>query len=123
MNAKPICRPGDLALVLRSTDAGKLVTCLKLLTEQERATIGISDDNGPVWRIDRECVWNDWDEGMMLPYCPDSALLPIRPEPDPLDEQPALDVSDIEGFHELATSGQLADLLIRLARLSNDEVP
>jgi hypothetical protein len=79
------CRPGGLALVLRSTDAGKLVTCLALADERERAAFNIDDANGPVWRIDRQCVWNDWDEGVMLPYCPDSALLPIGGEPDPLD--------------------------------------
>jgi hypothetical protein len=123
MNAQLRCRSGDLALVLRSTDAGKLVTCLALITEQERATIGIADHNGPVWRIDRECVWNDWDEGVMLPYCPDSALLPIRPEPDPLDEEPTLDVSDIEGFHQLVASGQLADIITRLAGLSDEQMP
>jgi hypothetical protein len=123
MNAQLRCRSGDLALVLRSTDAGKLVTCLALITEQERATVGIADHNGPVWRIDRECVWNDWDEGVMLPYCPDSALLPIRPEPDPLDEEQTLDVSDIEGFHQLVASGQLADIITRLAGLSDEQMP
>jgi hypothetical protein len=86
------CRPGDLALVLRSSDAGKIVTCIALLTNEERAELEIADSNGPVWRIDRECVWNDWDEGVMLPYAPDSALLPIRPEPGESDEikQPIL---------------------------------
>jgi hypothetical protein len=30
-------------------------------------------DNGPVWRIDRCCMWNNWDEGEIpLPYCPDA---------------------------------------------------
>lgn len=81
MDTRLRCRAGDLALVLRSTDAGKLVTCLALLTETERAALDIADSNGPVWRIDRECVWNNWDEGVMLPYCPDFALLPIQPQP------------------------------------------
>ena len=124
MIAQLRCRPGDLALVLRSTDAGKLVTCLALITEQERATIGIADHNGPVWRIDRECVWNDWDEGVMLPYCPDSALLPIRPEPGPLAEEPMHQPSDDMGhFHHLVASGQLADMLTRLAGLTDEEMP
>lgn len=57
-----------------------------------------------------------------MPYAPDSALMPIRPEPDPLDEEPKLDVSDIEGFHQLAASGQLADMLTRLAGLSDEEM-
>jgi hypothetical protein len=55
----------------------------------------------------------------MLPYCPDSALLPIRPEPDPLGEEPKLDVSDIEGFHKLVASGRLAEILIRIAGQPN----
>jgi hypothetical protein len=126
MNAKLRCRPGDLALVLRSPDWGKLVTCIELIGEDERITFGIGDDNGPVWRIDRKCMWADWGRGGLeipLPYAPDSALMPIRPEPDPLDEEPTLDVSDIEGFHQLAASGQLADMLTRLAGLSDEEMP
>lgn len=125
MTAKLRCQPGDLALVLRSPDWGKLVTCIELIGEDERITFGIGDGNGPVWRVDRECMWADWGRGGLeipLPYAPDSALMPIRPEPDPLDEEPALDVSDIEGFHKLADSGRLADMLTRLAGLSDEEM-
>lgn len=87
MTTKLRCRPGDLAVVLRSTDAGKLVTCLALADERERGAFDIAADNGPVWRIDRCCMWNNWDEGEIpLPYCPDSALLPIRPQPEVSDE-------------------------------------
>jgi hypothetical protein len=116
MNAKLRCRPGDLALVLRSTDAGKLVTCLALANEQERAAVNIADNNGPVWRIDRCCMWNNWDEGEIpLPYCPDAALLPIRPRPGLLDEEPMPDLSDIDRVHQLAATGQLAGILTRIA--------
>jgi hypothetical protein len=76
------CRPGDLALVIRDTDAGKMVTCIELLDARERAAFGIGDDNGPVWRIDRDCQWADWRQGgreIPLPFCPDAALVPIRP--------------------------------------------
>jgi len=123
MTAKLRCQPGDLALVLRSPDWGKLVTCIELIGEDERITFGIGDGNGPVWRVDRECMWADWGRGGLeipLPYAPDSALMPIRPEPDPLDEEPPLDVSDIEGFHKLADSGQLADFLVRIAGQESD---
>src|ERR1700689_1434875 len=78
------CRPGDLALVIRDSDAGKVVTCVELADEYERATLGISDSNGPVWRIDRHCMWADGSQSgreIPLPYCPDSALVPIRPQP------------------------------------------
>jgi len=116
------CRPGDLALVLRSPDWGKLVTCIELIGEDERLKFRIGDNNGPIWRIDRECMWADWDRsglGNALPYAPDAALMPIRPEPDPLEE-PAVDVSDIEGFHQLAASGQLADFLYRIGGPEGD---
>jgi hypothetical protein len=112
-----------LALVLRSPDWGKLVTCIALIGEDERITFGIGDDNGPVWRIDRKCMWADWGRGgveIPLPYCPDTSLMPIRPEPDPLDEEPALDVSDIEGFHKLADNGRLADFIARIAGPERD---
>jgi len=109
MNSKLRCRSGDLALVLRSTDAGKLVTCLSLTDERERAAFSIGDNNGPVWRIDRCCMWNNWDEGAIpLPYAPDAALLPIHPRPDLLDEEPMPDVSDI---------------LTRIAGHNGDEIP
>lgn len=117
MNSKPRCAPGDLALVLRSTDAGKLVTCLSLTDERERAAFNIADHNGPVWRIDRCCMWNNWDVGEIpLPYAPDDALLPIRPQPDLLDEEPMPDLSDMDRVHQGAASGQLADILTRIAR-------
>jgi hypothetical protein len=83
------CRPGDLALVLRSTDAGKLVTCIQLATKAERDQYHIADHNGPVWRIDRECMWADWRRAgieIPLPFSPDAALMPIRP-----DDSEALD--------------------------------
>jgi hypothetical protein len=118
------CRPGDLALVLRSPDWGKIVTCIELIGEDERITFRIGDGKGPVWRIDRECMWADWSHGGLevpLPFAPDAALMPIRPEPDPLDEERTLDVSDIEGFHQLAASGRLADYLYRIGGTERDE--
>lgn len=84
MNTHLRCRPGDLALVIRDTDAGKVVHCVELASATERAAFGIGDSNGPVWRIDRECLWADWRQGgrdIPLPYCPDAALVPIRPKP------------------------------------------
>ena len=96
------CQPGDLALVLRSTDAGKIVTCLALADQRERAAFNIADQNGPVWRIDRTCMWNNWGEGeILLPYCPDAALLPIHPRPDLLDEEPMPDMADMDSASPL----------------------
>ena len=65
--------------------------------------------------------WNNWNEGEIpLPYCPDTALLPIRPDDydidvRELDEAPMLDVRDIDHFHQLVATGQLADILTRIA--------
>jgi hypothetical protein len=65
------CCRGDLALVIRDTDAGKVVTCIELADEHERASLGIWGRNGPVWRIDRHCMWADWSQNrgeIPLPY-------------------------------------------------------
>lgn len=91
MSANIRCQPGDLALVIRDMDAGKVVTCIELADPAERAALGIVDSNGPVWRIDRECMWADWSDGgreRPLPYCPDAALTPIHPRPNQLDHEP-----------------------------------
>jgi hypothetical protein len=80
--------------VLRSTDAGKVVTCIELIGDSH-----ITAANGPVWLIDRDCMWADWSRGGLetpLPYCPDSALLPIRPQADQLDEEPMTNLSDMD---------------------------
>ena len=77
---------------IRDTDAGKVVTCLALADESERSKLGMGDHNGPVWRIDRACMWADHSRGGLeipLPYCPDSALMPIQPEPDEEHEESA----------------------------------
>lgn len=86
MTTKLRCRPGDLALVLRGTYAGAIVTCIALALERERASFDIADSNGPVWRIDRCMLWNNGHGKVPLPYAPDSALLPIRPQPEVSDE-------------------------------------
>jgi hypothetical protein len=75
LNIRLRCRQGEFALVLRSTDAGKLA----LADEGERAEFGIADHNVPVWRIDRDCMWAHWSqEGQEIPlaYAPDCALMP-----------------------------------------------
>ena len=111
------CAPGDLALVLRSPDAGKLVTCLALADESERTAVNIDGNNGPVWRIDRCCMWNNWDEdGIPLPYAPDAALMPIHPRSDLLDTEPMLDLSAMDRMYQATESGELADILTQIAR-------
>jgi hypothetical protein len=92
------CKRGDLALVIRDTDAGKIVTCIELLSARERLVSGVGDSNGQVWRIDRDCMWADGrQEGreIPLPYCPDSALVSIQPGPVEEREESAQSVGGV----------------------------
>ena len=78
------CKKGDLALVVRSSAAnnGKLVTCLELLPP---GSCNTSAEDGPLWRIDRELVWES-PLGEFPGYVvPDWALMPISPKPDLID--------------------------------------
>jgi hypothetical protein len=80
------CKQGDLALVIAGPDAGMLLTCLEPLPvgfERDDLPRGIrqriSEDAGPLWRVDRAITWH---VGVHLYVAPDRALMPIRPEPD-----------------------------------------
>lgn len=91
------CKPGDLALVLvGKTNAGKLVTCLRL----EQPAV-FPTDCVDVWLVDRPLRWANvygpfpkFD----IPYAPDGALMPIRPEPDAIDTEISTDVPVKEGI-------------------------
>ncbi len=117
---KTRCRPGDLALVLRGLYTGCLLTVIELADEELLDEIGVTDNSRPCWVTDKPLDWGDQDQ-FRWTLAPDSALLPIRPEPDPLDEEPALDASDMEGFHKLADSGRLTDFIARIAGPEHDE--
>jgi hypothetical protein len=74
------CKPGDMALVIVGLDAGKTTTCVRL-EDPDRCGVPY---RGKTWRIEHEMHWSDQGQVLMLPYLPDSYLMPIRPEPDPL---------------------------------------
>lgn len=97
------CKQGDLALVIAGWDAGKTVTCLEALPAgwvRDDLPRGyrqpILAELGPLWRVDRLIEWDASDESHIrkrgvstaIHVIPDSALMPIRPEPDE-DELPA----------------------------------
>jgi hypothetical protein len=79
------CRPGDLALVIRGTFAGSLVTCIRLESDQKLDALGVTLDSRPTWLVDKSLEWGLGanPDHTRMPYAPDSSLLPIRPEPEP----------------------------------------
>ena len=79
------CRPGDLALLLKGVFAGSTVTTIELESEELLREIGVIDR--PVWRVDRFLDWGCGEDpdAMRLRLAPDSALLPIHPQPDPCE--------------------------------------
>jgi hypothetical protein len=78
------CRPGDLALVIRGTFAGSLVTCIRLESDQKLDALGVALDSRPTWLVDKSLEWGLGanPDHRRMPYAPDASLLPIRPEPD-----------------------------------------
>ena len=77
------CEKGDMAFVVtRGTNKGKIVRCVYLASPAELLSAWFADDEGPVWRIDREL---EMSVGAPDTLCRDRALRPIRPHGD--DEQ------------------------------------
>ena len=76
------CKAGDLALVVKGRNRGKVVTCLRLLKGGTELEHGVIRDDEAVWELDREL---SWPEGPAAAIC-DHGLMPIRP--------PASDESD-----------------------------
>lgn len=95
MSASLNCKPGDMALVISGPDSGKEVHCLALFEAGSLARppgfcLGIyfKPTMGPVWSIDRTITWTTDDyrrDQFSLPYAPDSVLMPIRPEAEPIE--------------------------------------
>lgn len=76
------CKPGDLAIVVRSIggrNLGVVVTCVRLATSSEVAAARLRTWERPVWRVDRNIhiVYNTGDVEMH-PFVADSRLRPIR---------------------------------------------
>ena len=78
------CKPGDLAIVVRSVcgNEGKNVRCLHLATDDEANEI----TEGRVWKIDRELLaLSEIGTIRRSAFCEDDILRPIRPL-DELDD-------------------------------------
>ena len=77
------CKPGDLALVVKGRNRGKVVTCLRLLKGGTELEHGVTRDDEAVWELDREL---SWPEGAAAAIC-DRGLMPIRPLPgEPVED-------------------------------------
>lgn len=88
------CKPGDLAIIVRNPNTvtpacqippgsfGTQVRCLRYVGHVEAnctaGTVVIAD----AWKIEPIKI-----EGCFCDCCPDSALMPIRPEPEPESER------------------------------------
>lgn len=75
------CKQGDLALIICGQSQGQAVTCLEALPEGFRRddlprgiNQRISEDEGPLWRLDRPIEWGDL---LYLAIAPDAVLMPI----------------------------------------------
>lgn len=78
------CKPGDLAIVVRSVigNEGKIVRCLYLATDDEAMEI----TEGRVWKIDRELLsLSEIGTIRKAAFCEDDILRPIKPL-DELDD-------------------------------------
>lgn len=83
------CKPGDLAIVVKSTcgNEGKIVRCIRLATPVEADRLGYW--SGPLWYTDVELMSQRYNgmERRMVRSCPDKYLRPIRdPGDDAVDE-------------------------------------
>ena len=60
------------------------MTCIRLESKRQPDQLDVALGSQPTWRIDRklDCGREDGPDHKRLPLAPDSALLPIRPEPD-----------------------------------------
>jgi hypothetical protein len=80
------CKPGDLAVFVRSTcgNEGLIVRCIRLLTKEEMWERRLHPDTFPCWLTDTptKCSWGKPD-----PSAPDAYIRPIRdPGEDARDE-------------------------------------
>jgi hypothetical protein len=74
------CKSGDLALIVRGEETGKMVTCIRL---EDPGCRFRPELRGCVWLIDRELEWTSNKGNSYLgAYCPDEYLMPIRPDGD-----------------------------------------
>lgn len=70
------CKQGDLALVIAGDNAGRVLTCLRLIAADSKYSA-----DAPIWRVDRNITWYHSYTGKkaLFTICPDSILMPINP--------------------------------------------
>jgi hypothetical protein len=98
MSADPLnCKQGDIALIVKGDsggirNTGKLVTCLSLEDPPGPPHPSIRAYNGRFWRVDRVLPWRTSSTRRLFetPFVPDAWLLPIQPEPGPIEEATAI---------------------------------
>lgn len=90
------CKAGDMAVIISGLNAGKIVTCIKLIGDTGVFNIL---ENGPVWEVDTPVRWKAQltDDFIELALCPDRALMPIQPSNDVKDEVHDEAIADVEG--------------------------
>lgn len=88
------CKPGDIALVVRGPDSGKVVTVLAAFEPGDpiETSIGsgrlLNPHNLPLWHVDRDMTIAFRIVPITAKVCADANLLPLRP--------PASDESDTQ---------------------------
>jgi hypothetical protein len=88
------CRPGDLALVIKGTFAGSVVTCIRLESDHKLDALGVALQSRPTWLVDKSLEWGCGEnpDHTRMPYAPDASLLPIRPEPEPEPDEAEIEI-------------------------------
>jgi len=84
------CKPGDLCLVIGGKhNSGKVVTTIRLATEEEIKEIKPKITDQPIWKVDTDLRWQYLPSGKIKdqPFIFDSRLLPINGLPEENEEQ------------------------------------
>lgn len=74
------CKKGDLALVIRGDDTGKVVKCIELYKSPKIGSLFIDACVGPVWVVDQDMEWHraDHSERFYIKLQTDHNLMPLR---------------------------------------------
>jgi hypothetical protein len=111
---------GTYAVITFGPSAGRvvrLVRCFFMPPGCRGCAVHRLQPYGPVWSVDRPLEWQVWSASqrrevtLRLHVAPWTALRALSAPP----ETPSPDLSDMDGFHRAVGSGQLADMLYRLA--------
>ena len=81
------CKPGDMAIFVKSFagNEGKIVTCIRLATQQELHAVNYTTENGPVWITDTELPTTN--QGISLAFAIDDYIRPLRDPGDDAEDE------------------------------------